>query len=423
EGTRIAGVSAMEPGGVNVHLVLRNEPGRSSRLDRIVAALPRIPRPESGRAASLTAMIPRKADGLARTAAYLLHARDSAALAGVLSRIADVAPWLSDAEMQDLASHFGRQRAVQGPVRVAIVASTQEQLARLAREALTLLPRLTDGQLTVRPGIFAADGADSRVTLLLSDEDRSAAAEGAAPDSPAAIRRSLAALRWLDMLGVWATAAVGHGLGYIAGLAWAGCMSESDAIAVGALRAEIRSAADSGGTGPGGTDAGEGGARLRAAVGALRLGPPKRRLTSTRTGLELASASEIADLLCADLLGPDLPGPGLGAAIQAGQAPRAEEALRAGAVGASVLLETGPGRDLIAAATRICRAPAVSLAAGPDDNRDAARAAAALFAAGALTEPAPLFAGRPVRPIDIWREQIFITNPSQAEPTVPVATL
>ena len=427
EGTRIAGVSAMDPGGVSVHLVLRNEPERSSRLDRIVRSLPRIPHAESGRAASPTAMTPRAADGPARTAAYLLHAPDSAALAAVLSRIAEVAPWLCDAELQDLACHLARQTTEQGQARVAIVASTQEQLARLASEALTLLPQLTAGLLAVRPGIFAANCADGRVTLLLSDEYRSAAAGDAQRHDPAAILGSLAALHWLDRLGVRATAAVGSGLGYLAGLAWAGCISDTDATALGALRAEILATA--GPSVPGAADSrpadsgADGAARLRAAVEQLKLSPPKRRLISTRTGRELASAREIPDMLCADLLGPQLPGPALSGAASARQTPRAQEALRAGAVGATVLLETGPGRALTAAASRLCRAPAVSLAAGPDDSRDAARAAAALFAAGALSRPAPLLAGRTARPIDIWREQIFITNPCQAVPRLPVATL
>ncbi|MGO9500653.1 MAG: beta-ketoacyl synthase N-terminal-like domain-containing protein [Streptosporangiaceae bacterium] len=427
EGIRIAGVSAMDPGGISVHLVLRNEPGRSSRLDRIVRSLPRIPRAEPGRRASPDAFAPRAADGAARTAAYLLHAADAPALAAILTRIADIAPFLSDAEMQDLACHLARQITGQGPVRVAIVASTQEQLARLASESLTLLSRLAAGLLTVRPGIFASDGADGRVTLLLSDEDCHAAADGAtagdpaAVTDPAAVMTSLAALRWLDLLGVRATAAVGHGQGFLAGLAWAGCITDDDAAMLGRLRAEIRAqggrpepkleASSAAGT----TDA----APLRAAVDELKLGPPKRRLISTRTGRELAASSEIADLLCGDVFGPELSGAELGAAVQAGRAPEATQALRAGAVGASVLLETGPGRALIAAATRICQAPAVSLAAGPDDNRDAARAAAALFAAGALIEPAPLFAGRTARPFDIWREQVFITSPCQAIPSQP----
>jgi enediyne polyketide synthase len=41
-GNRLAGVSAMGVGGVNVHLVLRNAPGRGSRYDRVLRVLPRL---------------------------------------------------------------------------------------------------------------------------------------------------------------------------------------------------------------------------------------------------------------------------------------------------------------------------------------------------------------------------------------------
>ncbi len=45
---------------------------------------------------------------------------------------------------------------------------------------------------------------------------------------------------------------------------------------------------------------------------------------------------------------------------------------------------------------------------------DGAWACAALFAAGAIGDAQPLFAGRPSRPIDLWRDQVFITDASPA---------
>ena len=66
--------------------------------------------------------------------------------------------------------------------------------------------------------------------------------------------------------------------------------------------------------------------------------------------------------------------------------------------------------------------PAISLQSGFADPMNRARVAAALFAAGALGQPKPLFAGRPARPIDIWREQVFITNPCQVTPQQKPAT-
>src|SRR5207237_1171500 len=138
-------------------------------------------------------------------------------------------------------------------------------------DAWSLLPGLSSGLIATRPGIFAADNADGRITLLLSDEAdpitdvgdaiinaspraappraappragqpggtghgggrrRAARSATARPDGagswtagPEPIRRALAVLRWLESLDVCATAAVGHGLGEIAGLAWAGVL-------------------------------------------------------------------------------------------------------------------------------------------------------------------------------------------------------
>ena len=167
DGVRIAGVSAMGTGGGNAHLVLRGETdhgrhkrkGRSERTGETTEAM---------LAVDLAKQPAQPADGQPLATAYLLHAPDRKALLPVLARIAQVSPWLSDAEMRDLACQLARDTREQGPVRMAIVASRQEQLARLATDAMTMLPRLADGLLAVQPGIYAADGGDGRVTLLLS---------------------------------------------------------------------------------------------------------------------------------------------------------------------------------------------------------------------------------------------------------------
>ena len=120
--------------------------------------------------------------------------------------------------------------------RVAVVAASQDELARLTREAAELLPGLASGELAARPGLFAADGAAGRVVLLFPGEASTTAAgqDWPGPGSqPAIVQASLSALRWLDSLGVRATAALGHGVGEITGLVWAGSLAESDAAALG----------------------------------------------------------------------------------------------------------------------------------------------------------------------------------------------
>jgi enediyne polyketide synthase len=421
-GRRFAGVSAADAGG-SVHLVLRGAPDRATRHDRVLRVLPRLARPGPSRERGPCEVRSRPPGR--RPAAFLLHAPDTAALAGCLDRLAVVAGWLSDAELTDLSGQLARQARTQGPARVAIVAATQEELAARAAQARDLLPALANGLIATRPGIFAGDHADGRVTLLLSDEAGTGSPGGTGSTapmpavrdgvlaSPEAIGRPLAALRLLDSLEVSATAAVGHGLGEIAGLAWAGVLSEADVTEIAALRAEFLSGPSvrvlapagkhsSGQHGDGQHGAGQEAARqvicdplaaLRDAVGQFRFGPPRRRLISTRTGRELASSAEVIDLICGGFEGED----------------RLAEAIIAGALGATLLVETGPGRLLVATASRACRVPTVGCA---DD--EGAWACAALFAAGAIGEVQPLFAGRPSRPIDLWRDQVFITDASPA---------
>jgi enediyne polyketide synthase len=391
DGTRIAGVSGMGP-GINVHLVLRSEPsrGRHARPPRVP---PKAPPPADGGAAAhadggaagtaagpaagatsaapaavAAAFAPAVSGGPARPNTYLLHAPSRDAMDALLARLAHMAPWLSDAELGDLACQLGRDAAHQGPVRVALIASKQDQLARLAAQAAALLPGLPAGQVTMRPGIFAADGGPGRVTLLISE-----------PGGPGSPFRPLSALRWLDLLGLRAAAAVGFGYSELAGLVWAGCLSEKAAMALAARRTEILNAAAARGrdrmtdpaarrsaaADPGGESAaGDRAGQIREAARELSFAAPRHRLISSSTGREIASADDVMDLLCADLDCPT----GLA------------QALNAGAADATLLLETGPGQVLIEAAAVLCEVPGISLGAG--SGTDAARAAGALFAAG-----------------------------------------
>ena len=468
DGPRIAGVSAIDPAGVNVHLVLSSEPVRASRHDRTFRGLPRARRASAAAAPAVIAAVPAaraqpEIRSAARTFAYLLHAPDRAGLAASLTRLAHIAPWLTDAELHDLACQLARDAADREPVRVALVASRQEQLARLAREAVALLADLADGVLVIRPGLVAANGAAGRVTLLLSGGDdpvpgrgqpgggtsgQAAAGDGrpvqdsagghrpadsggpatacgqpadtAAGEPPAPARPALAwpALAWLDQLGVRATAAVGHGLGEITGLAWAACLTETEATRLAWRCREIMDAPGDHAWALEGRSA-----QLRALLTQFVFAGPRRRLISAGTGRALASASDIVDALCAQL----------------DSRHRFYEALADGAAGADLLVEAGPGRSLAAAAARYAKVPMVSLAGltgapgGGDGSADrgshgAARVAAALFAAGALGRPGALHAGEPARPIDIWRERVFIASPCESQPsghagrlTVPAA--
>ncbi len=282
-GPRLAAVSTMSLGGSNVHVVLRHEPASRGRQDRWLRSVPLLAKAAAGRSGADTAA-PRLAAGPEATP-FLLHAPDRFALAAVLSRVADIAGGLSDAEMQDLACTLGRDTAEQGRARVAIVAARQEQLALLAREAVTILSHLADGLMAVRSGVFASDDADGRVTLLLSGDPVGAALHPA-------VMRCLDSLRWLESLDVNATAAVGHGLGALAGLAWAGTLGETEVIEIAKLREQfvIRSA-----------DRGGRAIQATAAAGLVRSAPQRalrRRGVACgyRPAIPLRAAEAAADL-------------------------------------------------------------------------------------------------------------------------------
>ncbi len=389
DGTRLAAVSTMGVGASSVHLVLRHEPDSGSRRSSRPSPAPLTHGNEDpGQPDAAVYRVPTAPEPLP----FLLHAHDRFALAALLTRLADTAIWLSDAQLQDLACALGRDPGQQGRTRVAIVAARQEQLALLAREAVTLLPHLEKGRMSVRPGIFASDLADGRVTLLLSP-----GADEAVTDT---VARCLSTVRWLESLDVQASRAVGHGAATLAGLAWSGVLGQADVCDIAGLRSKYL--LDSASRGQAGAaahpDAGRDDSFHDAIAKRFRFGPPRRCLLSTASGTEVESAAAAIDLLCSGFSPSD----------------ELARAVAAGAAGATLLLETGPGKTLTTAAADLTSVPAVSLQDGFADPMSRARASAALFAAGALGRPAELFEGMPARPIDVWRRQIFIANPCGA---------
>jgi enediyne polyketide synthase len=472
DGTRLAAVSAVGPGGTSVHMIVRRDT-RGGRRRRAPGAARLTGAGGGHRRGSGWGPAALAVAGTPRTEAYVFSGPDRHALARELSRIADLAPWLSDGEMHDLACQAGRRPGEAGSMRVALVASTQDQLAGLAREAVTLLNGLRPGRLSVSPGIFAADSGHGRVALLFPGEGAQLGVPSprAMPGGvgsydpvlqPAIFAASLAGLRWLEKLGVVATAGVGHGLGEITGLVWAGSLSEPDAARLvsqrGALLAapsaqravlvsvdadaataralcegsDLAVAADNGPrcqivAGPASAardltrklaqagvparilDSPHGFYSraladrvppLRSVLQELSFRPPVRRLLSTVTGAEIGTGDDLVALLSAQLTSPvRFAGPLVRAASDA-----------------DLLVETGPGCSLSLLAADCCGIPAVSLGAGRTDEDPAAQVVAALFAVGAVRSLAPLFSGRAARLVDIWRERVFIASPCGTAP-------
>ena len=501
ERIRLAGVTSVGPGGASVHLILRRtRDGRRRRAPGLPVLQASTGSPDhaawagagvraGGRGKTLGADLSRSdtpargtpapppAAVLAQTPgveAFAVSGPDRQALAGELTRIAELAPWLSDGELHDLACQYGRATASPDCVRAGLVADSQDQLAQAAREALALLAGLDRGKLVTAPGIVMADRGRGRVALLFPGEGSlpprpahpgSGTGAGAHDPAlhPAVVAASLSALAWLNGLGVTAVAAAGHGLGEITGLVWAGCLTEAGATRLVTQRAALLAVppaeptalvcVDAGGpesealcaasglviaayngprchvlAGPAAAvrDLAERLAEdgiparlldspialyspaladrvtpMRSLVREFSFRPPARRLISTVTGAEVTSGDDIAAMLCTQLTSPVL----------------FARALERTAAEADLLIETGPGRKLSCLAADCSDLPAFSLAAGRRDESATAHAAAALFGSGAVPTLAPLFAGRLARPIDIWRERIFIPSPCGAPAT------
>jgi 3-oxoacyl-(acyl-carrier-protein) synthase len=485
-GIRHAGVAAAGAGGLAFHLILRGEPGehiagtkapqlRPRALPRAVQTRP----PSGGRSLRQARLRARSqpqpqnltepalrlaatrvtgsyASGPGHTFAYLLRTPDRAAMIKLLSRIALIAPWLTDAQMQDLAVHLARSAAGQGEtagheIRLALTAASQEQLAALAREARALVPAQQSVALSIRPGIYIAAGptakaapaasgrtvgttgtsgtrhaaaadtaavpgdasclagteaatdtarandvaevteaevtqsgaaqpgatrpgvaqaeaaqpeaiqpgatqpevSQAEVTQAKADQPDATQSEATLPEAtlpeatqpkvtraaeaalapgqdeatnavaavtdqgepgqPGAkialviaaqpdeltdlpqrqLSRLLAILRLLDDLGVEVSAAVGHGIGEVAGLVWAGCTTPSDARTLIALRSAALAASADAAPGELGTTIGK--------FGTFGFRAARRRLISGCTGSEISEPNAIAEMLCAEL--------------------------------------------------------------------------------------------------------------------------
>jgi enediyne polyketide synthase len=447
-GTRHAGITSGSE-GVTFHLILRREPGtprphgnlpgcRPGRFSATVRSHSDAGAKPARRLAATRAS-GSHAPAPGHTFVNLLRAPDQAAMIKLLRRIAAIAAWLSDAQMQDLAAHLARSAGEQGcegaEIRVALTAASQEQLAELASAAIALVPAQPVAPLSIRAGICMAAGpavaataseagARPKVALMISGHTADL------NDLPLRqLSRMLCILSLLDDLGVEVSAAVGHGVGEVAGLVWAGCTTPVNARTLITLRTAAVTAP---------RDAAPG--ELAGAIGkygTFTFQPPRRRLISGCTGSEVTTPDAIAEVLSAELFDARLAADAEAAEAMPGAVAGSERALRAAILKAAedavLIVQTGQDRTLarvvaelgmsqVSDGDRDSPAPTVSIDAGPVANAADARAAAALFAAGVMTRPEALYAKRPSRPIDIWRDPEFIGHPCQRPVRVPATS-
>ncbi len=246
---RRAGISAMGFGGINTHVTIEQ------------AQAPRSP--------ARSDPAPLRSLNTAQDAElFLFAAANRKDLAWTVDRLAGFAGACSRSELTDLAVELAR-RATRDQLRVwkaAVVAATpaklREQLERLSEQ----LKRSDDDvvHLSVADGVFLS-GANARgsVGLLFPGQGAPARAGGgaharrfdevrdvyglaaldAATDrsdtdfaQPAIVTASAAGVRMLERIGMEGDVAVGHSLGELSALHWAGCFDADGLVAIARAR-------------------------------------------------------------------------------------------------------------------------------------------------------------------------------------------
>jgi enediyne polyketide synthase len=250
------GISSMGFGGINAHVVL------AAHRDA-----------EAARRTSLDSRTIRLVGSRQDSELLLLDAATTADLSERVSTLAALCQRLAFAELGDLAATLAGELG-DGPVRAAIVAVNPDQAA----ERLTALAQLLDNgaskAIDIAGGLFLGRAGDApRIGYLFPGQGSGRGTEGAIKRRFAAIRdlapaasvsangdhvatavaqpriagSSVEGLRVLGLLGIEAGAAVGHSLGELTALHWAGAMDEAALLALATERGRVMAQASEGG--------------------------------------------------------------------------------------------------------------------------------------------------------------------------------
>ncbi|MFE9244646.1 SDR family NAD(P)-dependent oxidoreductase [Nocardiopsis sp. NPDC006938] len=470
-----AGVSAMGFGGINTHVALEAAPGHATGPD--------------ARARAVVA-------GRQDAELLLLDADSREDLRAELDRLADLLPRLSYAELTDLAAELAA-RLDGRPVRCALVAADPRAAARAvtaltarldegATEAIapaagyfvarrTRAPRVTllfPGQGSGHGGRGAVRRRFPRAERVLSRADLPEGADPAATRTaqPRIVAGSLAALAVLGELGVSGAAAVGHSLGELTALHWAGAMDAEQLLTLAEGRGRAMADTGSGDGAMAGLAAGPD--RVARLLGELAGGPGpevvvaghngpdqtvvsgpvagvervralarERGLTSTRINVShafhsplVAPAAAELDRLLAELpfaplegrvvstvTGTDLASDTPLRPLLRDQVVRPvlfHEALTRVADRTDLFLEVGPGRVLSDLAARAAAdTPVLATDTDAPSLRPLLCAVGAAFALGAPVDTERLFRGRLTRALP--GTFTFLANPCESAPVLP----
>ncbi|GIF72118.1 type I polyketide synthase [Asanoa siamensis] len=466
-----AGITAMGFGGINTHVVLegvapRKRRGLDGRTERLAS---------SGQDVEL----------------LLVDGESPAELRERLERLAEFVATVAYAQLSDLAATLhGDLRDL--PFRAAVVVSSPD-------DAVARLHRIRDALDAGETSLVSADercflghaSGPGRIGYLFPGQGSGRGTGGGAlrrrfaevdevwtraalPTSgdmvatsvaqPRIVTGSMAGLRVLSALGIEATVAVGHSLGEISALHWAGALDEDTLLRTAEVRGRTMAEHSSSGTmasiaaspeavvpllaglpvviggynGPQqtvvagtaeavevvGRRAGEAGlaatplrvshafhsplvAPAADAFGARlageAIGSPQRRVFSTVTGAVLAPDTDVPDLLRRQITEPVL----------------FSQAVERAAAEVDLFIEVGPGRVLgpLAAGTGV---PAVSLDTDDESVSGLLNAVGAAYVIGACRVDEALFHGRLVRPLRVGAEFSFFASPCEAAPALEV---
>lgn len=463
-----SGVSAMGFGGINTHVTLEAC--------------------DSVRRKSFTAIEQNLIAARQDSELFLFQATDTKQLSSRLQQVLEITGELSFSEMADLATSLAAEidSSVAHSVRAACIASTPDELEAGIKNLHSWCVAGEDEQLNTAGGIFlSARSTPPRIAFLFPGQGspvythggiwsrrfsdirslyqraslpavQSMATETA---QPCVVTASLAGLRALQLCGIEGSLAVGHSLGEITALHWAGACDEEELLRVVQQRGRIMAqmAAPFGAMASirasledvkqrlngdllsvaahnsplqtvvsGRAEAVE---RFASRIGSSgitatmlpvshafhsplvtevatgfsryleqeRFAPLGSRVISTVTGSVLDADVDLHDLLTRQVTVP----------VQFA------EALSLAAGECDLLIEVGPGAVLSGLATESTDKPAIALNVAGESLRGLLLATGAAFALGANIRTAGLFAGRFVRPFDLKHRHSFLQNPCE----------
>ena len=395
---------------------------------------------------------------------------------------------LSRAELSDASAALASQLSGRA-VRAAVIAADP---ATLAQRLDTLLENL-DGPAATKidpsHGVFLGmQHAKSCIGLLCTGQGYAITLDGGAigrrfsaaaelydpPISgdihspqvvqPAVVRASLAAIRVLESLGISADLAVGHSLGELTALAWAGAFDEDAILELASTRGRMMAELSAGGgamasigevaaqvrgmcegdavaiachngprqtviSGPAAdvrtviakaqerrlpavmlktthafhsSMVAAAGAALPKAVEAFGTKPIRKMIVSTVTGEMLTESQSIPELLGRQITSPVL----------------FVEAIAKASSSVGLFIEVGSGDVLSRMAAEFTDIPAVAVEVGGESLRGLLGAVGAAFAFGADVKPSALFENRVVRPFSLDWKPRFFANPCESAPIV-----